>query len=111
MRVLLDENLPGALVADFREHDCSHVTAHGWAGIKNGELLAIAQQAAFQGLVTFDKALPRQQNIAAQQVAVLVLRPHRQGIRATRELMGDVLSALANIREGEVRLIGSRRAP
>ena len=42
MRVVLDENMPEALAGDFVGHECNHVVRLGWAGIKNGALLAIS---------------------------------------------------------------------
>jgi hypothetical protein len=37
--MLLDENFPADFAALLVEHDTSNVHSHGWAGIKNGELL------------------------------------------------------------------------
>jgi predicted nuclease of predicted toxin-antitoxin system len=39
MRVLLDEQLPVDIAAEFRGHAVDTVAGRGWAGIKNGELL------------------------------------------------------------------------
>ena len=42
MRILLDENLPRKLASHFLGHECQTVLACGWAGKKNGVLLALA---------------------------------------------------------------------
>jgi hypothetical protein len=39
MRILLDENFPADFAALLVGHEASNVHSHGWAGIKNGELL------------------------------------------------------------------------
>ena len=39
MRILLDENFPADFATLLAGHDTSNVHSHGWAGIKNGELL------------------------------------------------------------------------
>jgi predicted nuclease of predicted toxin-antitoxin system len=42
MRILLDEDLPRRLCALLAEHEASTVPRNGWAGVKNGKLLALA---------------------------------------------------------------------
>jgi hypothetical protein len=41
MRILLDECVPRPLAKEFTGHDARTVAAMGWAGKKNGELLAL----------------------------------------------------------------------
>ena len=61
MRLLLDENLPKRLKADFPEHEIFTVRDKGWNGIKNGELLQLMVADNFNALLTFDKNLQHQQ--------------------------------------------------
>ena len=42
MRILLDESLPIELAFELTGHDVIAVQKMGWAGLKNGELLARA---------------------------------------------------------------------
>ncbi len=42
MRILLDEDLPRRLGSLLVGHDVSTVPRCGWAGVKNGKLLALA---------------------------------------------------------------------
>ena len=44
----------------------------GWAGVKNGKLLALAAN-EFDAFLTVDKNLPYQQNLTTLPIAVLVL--------------------------------------
>ncbi len=73
MRLLLDENLPKRLKQDFPEHIVATVRDMGWAGIKNGALLALMIEASFDALLTFDKNLSHQQNFSKYTIAVIVL--------------------------------------
>ena len=54
MRILLDESVPGRLGALLTGHTSVSVQRRGWAGIKNGKLLALAT-GEFDVLLTADK--------------------------------------------------------
>ena len=64
MRVLHDESVPGRLGLLLVGHAANTVQRKGWAGIKNGSLLALAA-AEFDVLLTADKGIEYQQNIAS----------------------------------------------
>ena len=51
MRLLLDECVPKRLKRALRRHDVKTVQDMGWAGIKNGELLRVAD-GQFDALLT-----------------------------------------------------------
>ncbi len=72
-RVLLDHCIP----RPFRDFvtNCSVSTAAemGWEQLKNGELLAAAEQGGFEVLITADKNLQYQQNLAARRIAIIEL--------------------------------------
>ncbi len=69
MKVLLDENLPHKLRAHLVQHETVTVAYLGWGGLKNGELLTVAEHAGFEVFVTGDRALARQQNLGARKIA------------------------------------------
>jgi predicted nuclease of predicted toxin-antitoxin system len=73
MRLLLDENLPKRLKADFPEHEVYTVRDKGWNGVKNGELLKLMLADGFDALLTFDKNLQHQQNFGKYTLTVFVL--------------------------------------
>ena len=64
MKLLLDENLPKRLKADFPEHNVYTVSDLGWNGKTNGELLKLMIDQQFEALITFDKNLQYQQNLS-----------------------------------------------
>ena len=79
-RVLFDECVPRRLL---RKHladlNASHVLDEGWAGRRNGALLKAMGEAGFAILVTVDRNLAYQQNVATAGVGVIVL--HARGNR------------------------------
>ena len=72
MRILLDEDLPRRLGTLLLGHDATTVQRSGWAGIKNGKLLALAAT-KFDVFLTMDGNLEYQQNLATLPIAVLVV--------------------------------------
>jgi hypothetical protein len=73
MRLLLDENMPKRLKADFVEHDIYTVRDKEWNGIKNGQLLQLMVENEFHALLTFAKNLQHKQNFQKYTIAVFVL--------------------------------------
>jgi predicted nuclease of predicted toxin-antitoxin system len=73
MKLLLDENLPKRLKADFANHDVFTVRDMNWNGIKNGQLLQLIAQNSFHALLTFDNNLQHQQNFQKYTLTVFVL--------------------------------------
>jgi len=72
MRILLDESVPAGLGALLVGHTFMTVPKRGWAGLKNGHLLTAAAP-EFDVLLTADKNIECQQNLASLPVAILVV--------------------------------------
>ncbi|HEY4083502.1 MAG TPA: DUF5615 family PIN-like protein [Burkholderiaceae bacterium] len=72
MHILLDEDVPRRLGALLVGHEVSTVPACGWAGVKNGKLLALAGS-RIDVFLTMDRNLEFQQNLSTLPVAVLVV--------------------------------------
>ena len=56
MRLLLDECVPKRLKRELLDHEVNTVQDMGWAGIKNGELLKLAD-GQFDALLTVDQGI------------------------------------------------------
>lgn len=84
VKLLLDENLSRALCLVKPGIEMIHSRDAGMAGLKNGELLAQMKAAGFSVLVTADRNLPFQQNLASAGVSVIVLdiHPNTEGNQA-----------------------------
>jgi predicted nuclease of predicted toxin-antitoxin system len=79
-RVLLDENLPQKLRLLLPGHSVLTTAYQGWAGMSNGVLLAAAERAGFDVLVTADQGLNYQQNLEGLKLALVVLSTNRQSL-------------------------------
>ena len=74
MLVLFDNGTPRTLARYLIDrHAVTEARARGWEKLDNGELLAQAEAAGFQVLVTTDKNLRYQQNLADRKIAIVVL--------------------------------------
>jgi hypothetical protein len=102
VRVLLDESLPRDLAPAVTGHDVATVQQRGWAGLKNGALLRAAREAGFEVLVTADRNMEYQQNIARSGLALLVLRVRSTRMADLLPLVPALLAALPSVRAGEV---------
>lgn len=106
MRVLLDESIPIDFAREVRELDTATVIGLGWAGLKNGALLrqAVGQ---FAVLVTMDKNLQFQQNLAAHAIAVVLIRARSNRIDDLRPLVPQIMAAVAASEPGKIRVVGA----
>ncbi|HKN72304.1 MAG TPA: hypothetical protein VJX30_14810 [Terriglobales bacterium] len=74
MLVLFDNGTPRTLARYLIDHHAvTEARARGWEQLENGDLLTVAEAAGFEVLVTTDKNLPYQQNLAGRKLAVVVL--------------------------------------
>jgi hypothetical protein len=86
MRILFDQATPVPIRAYLERHVVSTTSQQGWDTLKNGDLLTAAEAAGFDVLLTTDKNLRYQQNLAGRKIAIVVLgrqqwphlRPHVQ---------------------------------
>ena len=74
MRILLDENLPKQLKADFGPtYEVKTVRDMGWLGKKNSELLGLIVFNGFDFFITIDKNFRYQQNLNRIELKILQL--------------------------------------
>jgi len=81
MKLLLDECVPRQLKREFAGHDVKTAVEAGFAGLKNGDLLRAAD-GEFAALITVDKSIPHQQNLASLSLVVVVLVAKRNKYEA-----------------------------
>jgi hypothetical protein len=101
MRVLLDECLPRKLKRELSGHEVRTVPEAGWAGIKNGRLLRLAE-VDFDVFVTIDNNLPFQQDLASFELGVVILNAPDNKLGSLQPLMPQVLIVLSVIQPGQV---------
>src|SRR5436190_18768920 len=100
MRILLDECLPRLLKHDIVGHETQTVAEMGWAGIKNGKLLDLAEE-TFDILLTIDRGIEHQQNFQNRQIALMILdAPNR--LPELSALVPALLQALPAVQPGVI---------
>ena len=73
MKVLLDENLAHRLRKNLGAHELLTVSSKSWAGLKNGELLRIAEENGIEVFLTGDQTLSYEQNLKGRTIAIVAL--------------------------------------
>ena len=102
MRILLDECVDQKLRLAFDEHDCQTAAYANLAGLKNGALLAAAEAANFQILITTDQGIPYQQNLDGRRISILILCTPTNRLADLRLLVPTILQSLNSIEPGQV---------
>jgi predicted nuclease of predicted toxin-antitoxin system len=105
VRVLLDENLPRDLVRALPGHDVVTVHGLGWAGLRNGELLARAA-GHVDAFITMDANIEFQQRLAGRPFGVVVIHARSNRVADLLPLADLVLAALADTPPGTVLHVG-----
>jgi uncharacterized protein DUF5615 len=73
MKILLDENVHAKFKTALRLPYVFTVREMGWNGIVNGKLMELMEENGFEVLISCDKNMYFQQNIAAKPVAIVIL--------------------------------------
>ena len=100
MTVLLDECVPWPMHKLLAGHRCTTAQKRGWGGIKNGDLLQLAE-GEFDLFITSDQNLRYQQNLAGRLLPILELSTN--DLRRILAAAVEIQAAIATIRPGEFR--------
>jgi len=73
VNILLDECVDRRLARDLVGHAVTTVPRKEWAGIKNGDLLTLAEK-EFDVFVTVDRKIANEQDLTRFRLAVILLR-------------------------------------
>jgi hypothetical protein len=94
MLVLLDHGTPRGLARFLVGHVVKTAQRQGWDRLINGDLLAQAEAAGFQVLVTPDKNIRYQQNLAKRKMAIVVIgNPLWPILRLHCQMVGSAVDA------------------
>jgi hypothetical protein len=77
MRILFDQGTPVPLRKFLSGHVVRTAYQEGWSTLLNGDLLRVAEEAGFDILLTADKNLAYQQNLAGRKIAIVALGRNR----------------------------------
>jgi Domain of unknown function (DUF5615) len=106
MRIMFDENFPADFAALLVGHEASNVHSHGWAGIKNGELLRRAHSVC-DVFVTLDRNLEFQQNIKVLPYGIVVVRARSNRMIDLTPHIPAILLAAGQVSPGRAVTVGS----
>lgn len=93
MRILLDESIPKQFAASITGHDVHTVVQCGWAGTKNGKLLALAAN-SFDAFITTDRNIKYQQNLKTLPITVIILTTSDNLLPSFQKLAPQLLARL-----------------
>ncbi|HEV8366652.1 MAG TPA: DUF5615 family PIN-like protein [Pyrinomonadaceae bacterium] len=105
MRVLLDECVPRKLKRELANHEVETVTDYGWSGIKNGDLLKLAE-AEFDVFLTVDQNLSFQQNLNNFDIGIILMVARNNRLKTLLPLIPEVQAAIEQLEAGEIVRIG-----
>ena len=77
MLVLFDQATPVPIRGHLKGHTVRTAFQQGWDKLSNGELLAAAEAAGFDLLLTTDKNMRYQQNFLGRKIGVHTRQLHR----------------------------------
>jgi predicted nuclease of predicted toxin-antitoxin system len=108
MKILIDECVPAGLKGSLNAlgHECQTVREVGLAAKKNGELLALAE-GRWNVLLTTDRKIKYQQNLAGRNISIAILGANSNRMRDLLPLMPACAQALLSIRAGEIVEVGA----
>ena len=105
MKILLDECVDRRLANELTEILVKTVPQMGWANIKNGKLLALAEK-EFDVFLTVDRNISFQQNIINFEITIIVLCAKSNRVSDLKPLIEKVLKILPSIEKRRVYEIG-----
>jgi hypothetical protein len=100
VKLLLDECIDRRLAKGLEGHEVKTVPQMGWAGIKNGDLLILAEK-EFDVFITVDRNLSFQQNLPRFSIAVLVLHAASNRLADLKPLTAKILLTLPALAKGK----------
>ena len=86
-------------------HDVSTVKDQGWAGLKNGALMAIAAEGSLDILLTIDKNIQRQQTMAKYNLIVVILDTPSSKLEMLIKLLPAFEEQVSSFLKGNVYVI------
>ncbi len=93
MKVLLDHNVPVQLKEFLEGHSAFSARELGWDRLKNGDLMAAAEIAGFDVMVSGDQNISYQHNHSARAISLVILtQTKRRMVLAHHRMIGDAVS-------------------
>ena len=103
MRILFDQGTPRQLRNFLLEHTVDTSAWRGWSELSNGDLLDIAEIEGYDLLITTDRRMRYQQNLAGRRLAVIALLS--QSWPYTELSIEEIRTTITEVQPGELREI------
>jgi hypothetical protein len=105
MLILFDHVTPSGIARSLSGHTVTKAKDRGWDRLSNGDLLAVADRAGFDVLLTADKNIRHQQNLTGRKIAIVVLStPQWPVVRLHIEAIAAAINAAAPGSYAEVNM-------
>jgi hypothetical protein len=101
MRILLDECVPGRLRRSLPGHQVFTVAEKGWKGKRNGSLLTLMIADQVDLMITVDRRIKFQQNLAAHRVSLIVLLANSNRLADLLPFADQLQSTRGTIQPGD----------
>jgi hypothetical protein len=108
-RLLLDANMPRGLRALLADYEVRTARQMGWDRLTNGELLAAAEAAGFDAMITADRNIRYQQNLVGRKIALIELTTTRW--ETIRDSFLELQAAIMDAKVGSYAMVGLPRPP
>jgi predicted nuclease of predicted toxin-antitoxin system len=100
VKILFDANTPAPLARFLKGHQISFAREFGWQGLENGELLRAAEEARFDVLLTCDRNVEHQQNLAKRTISLVILSTNHWP--SMRPVATRIATAVDFVQRGQV---------
>jgi hypothetical protein len=108
-RLLLDANMPRGSRAFLPDYEVRTTRQLGLDRLTNGELLAAAEGAGFEAMITADRNIRYQQNLVGRTIALIELTTtHWETIR---DNFPEVKAAIGDAKAGSYAMVRLARPP
>jgi Domain of unknown function (DUF5615) len=105
MKILLDECVTRHLKSKLFPHEIFTVREMDWSGIKNGKLMTLCVENNFDILITIDKNLQYQQNLAKYPIAIIIFNSISADISELENFVPDFLSRIESFEKHKAHLL------
>ncbi len=111
MKFVVDHCVPRPFLRYLEDYDIQRAGQMGWAEHSNGKLLAAAEAAGYDALITVDKGFATQQKIAGRKISVLLLDTQDTELKGLIPMVEMLRAPMDNLAPGTlVRLVATNQA-
>ena len=105
MKILLDECVTKHLKPHLAGHEVFTVREMQWSGIKNGKLMALCAEHAFDILLTIDKNLQFQQNLEKYPLSIVIFNSFTSKVEDLITFLPALFSQMEYLQKSKAYLI------